>query len=465
MAEGRTSGEVRAGFVADPEEGRRFLAAHPGIDYFEIFFTGLSGVPRGKRLRRHELMHVYDYGRFLPGSVAVVDVTGRDVEETGLVWEDGDSDRRARPVPGGIVPAPWLGEDVAQVMTSLHELDGTVSELDPRAVLQRVIDRFRADGLEPVLACELEFYLLDRRRGRDGGLRLPRGASSSTQVYGLAEIEEVAPFLRDLWRMADLQQIPLEGVISEYAPGQFELTLKHRADALRATDEAIAFKRLAKGVARSHDMIATFMAKPWRERAGSGLHLHLSVVDGEGRNMMAAEDPEGSPLLRHAIGGMRALLAESMAFFAPGMNSYRRFGARSYAPVAPTWGVNNRTVALRVPAGAAESRHIEHRVAGADANPYLAAAALLAAAHHGISGRIDPGPAVVGDGYAAAAASGDRLPTNWFDAVDRLDRSVLLRDYLGSRFVDMFLAVKRAEQDRYFAEVPALDYDWYLHSA
>jgi glutamine synthetase len=452
-------------FAADPAEGRAFLEAHPDIAYFDILFTGMSGVPRGKRLRRHELQAVYDYGRFLPGSILVVDVTGRDCEDTGLVWEDGDADRRARPVPGGIVPAPWLGSDAGQVMCSLHELDGQVCELDPRAVLQRVIDRFAADGMVPVVACELEFYLVDSRRARDGGLRLPRGASHGTQVYGLPEIEDVAPYLRDLWAACDAQNVPLEGVISECAAGQYELTLKHKPDALRAADEAVLYKRAAKGVARNHGLDATFMAKPWSDQAGSGLHLHVSIEDGAGKNLMASEAPEGTPLLRHAIGGMGALLAESMAIFAPNQNSYRRFRANSYAPVAPTWGVNNRTVALRIPAGPAATRHIEHRVAGADANPYLALAALLAAVHHGITHKIDPGPPVVGDGYAAAQAMGVSLPTNWFDAVALFERSRVLRDYLGDRFVDMFTTVKRTEQARFFETVTRQDYDWYLHNA
>ncbi|WP_380873066.1 glutamine synthetase [Sphingomonas sp. DBB INV C78] len=460
-----SSDAIPAGFVADPAEGRAFLAANPHIALFDIFYTGLSGVPRGKRLRRHELEAVYDYGRFLPGSIQVVDITGRDCEDTGLVWEDGDADRRARPVPGGIVPAPWLGDDVGQVMCSLHELDGTVCELDPRAVLQRVIDRFTADGLTPVVACELEFYLVDGRRGRDGSVRLPRGMATATEVYGLPQVEEASPFLRDLWAASDAQGIPLEGVISECAPGQLELTLKHKGDALRAADDAVAYKRAAKGVAKNHGCDVTFMAKPWSDRAGSGLHLHVSVNDAEGRNLFADEDVHGTPMLRHAIGGMGALLAESMAIFAPNANSYRRFKANSYAPTAPTWGVNNRTVALRVPAGLPHTRHIEHRVAGADANPYLALAALLAAVHHGITHRIDPGPPVTGDGYAAASAAGSSLPTNWFDAVRLFEQSQVLRDYLGDRTVDMFAIVKRTEQARFFEQVMPLDYDWYLHNA
>ena len=457
--------------IAAPAELDAFLAEHPEIEFFEVFFTSMTGVPRGKRLRRHEMKAVYEYGRFLPGSLLVVDVTGQDVEATGLVWEDGDADRRARPAPGRIAPAPWLGMDVGQVLLSMYELDGTPNDLDPRHVLKRVLDRFSADGLTPVVACELEFYLLDAERTADGGVALPRSRFDGRrpalhEVYGLPEVEDATPFLRDLWNACDDQGVPLEGVISEYAPSQLELTLKHKPDALRAADDAVIYKRAAKGVARTHGLVASFMAKPFSERAGCGLHLHMSFNDAAGANACASEAPEGSPMLRHAIAGMQALLPESMAVFAPNANSYRRFKANSYAPVAPTWGVNNRTVSLRVPAGPPPSRHVEHRVAGADANPYLALAAVLAAAHHGIANELDPGPAVVGNGYAAEPRPGARrLPTNWFAAVDLFAGSEVLKDYLGERFVRMFTTVKRTEQARFFDVVTPLDYDWGLASA
>jgi glutamine synthetase len=456
--------------IADPDEARRFLDAHPEVQFFEILFTALSGVPRGKRLRRHELMAIYEYGRFLPGSVLVCDVTGQDCEDTGLVWEDGDADRLAKPAPGTLVKAPWLGDDVAQVITSMYELDGRPNDLDPRHVLRGVLERFAADGLTPVVACELEYYLIDPIRTAGGGIRLAAAPGTGERpslhgVYGLREIEDFSGFLRELWAAADVQGVPLEGAISEYAPGQLELTLKHGPDALRAADEALMYKRIAKGVAVRHGAEASFMAKPFSDRAGSGLHLHVSVNDAAGDNVFASENPAGTPALRHAVGGMKATLADGMAIFAPNANSYRRFRANSYAPVAPTWGVNNRTVSLRVPAGPPKGRHIEHRVAGADANPYLALAALLAAVHHGLTHAIDPGPPVEGDGYAAAAKSNLRLPANWFAAVDHFEGSAVMRDYLGDRFVTMFGKVKRTEQDRFNEVVSTLDYDWYLKNA
>jgi glutamine synthetase len=337
-------------------------------------------------------------------------------------------------------------------------------------VLQRVIDRFQEFGLTPVVACELEFYLIDRQRGPQGELRVPASPVTGyrpwdIQVYGLRELDDFDPFFRDLYAACDVQGIPVETAISEYAPGQLELTLRHRPDALRATDEAIMYKRAVKGVAIRHGVEATFMAKPFSDIAGSGMHLHVSLADRAGRNAFASEAPEGTELLRFAVGGMQALLEDSMAVFAPNANSYRRFRANSYAPVAPTWGINNRTVSFRVPAGPASSRHIEHRVCGADANPYLAVAALLAAVHYGLERRIDPGAPIEGNGYAKAAEMGMKLPDNWFKALELFAGSERMRDYFGPEFHRMFVAVKRAEQDRFFRRVTELDYDWYLRNS
>ncbi len=456
--------------IADVSEAKAFLDAHPDMQFFEIIYTGLSGVPRGKRLRRHELAALYENGRFLPSSMLVADITGQDVVETGLIWQGGDADKVGRPVPGRLAMAPWLGSDVAQAPLSVYELDSAPVALDPRHVLARVIERFTEDGLTPVAACELEFFLLDAERTLSGGVQLARWPITGARPtqhdqYSLREMQEAAPFLAELWGAADALGIPLEGAISEYAPGQLELTLKHHADALRSADDAILYKHAAKGVALKHGCEACFMAKPFAEHAGSGMHMHVSVNDTSNKNIFASDAPEGSPALSRAIGGMKALLGASMAILAPNANSYRRFRANSYAPVAPQWGVNNRTCAFRIPAGAASTRHIEHRVAGADAHPALALAVLLAAVHYGLRERLDPGPAIAGDGYAQAAQTGERIPTNWFSAVDRFDQSPVLRDYLGDAFVNTYVSVKRAEQERFFGIISNVDYDWCLRGA
>jgi glutamine synthetase len=215
-------------------------------------------------------------------------------------------------------------------------------------------------------------------------------------------------------------------------------------------------------VAQKHGLIACFMAKPFTERAGSGLHVHVSLNDAKGKNIFASDDPAGTESLRHAIGGMKDSMAESMAVFAPNANSYRRFVSESYAPIAPIWGINNRSVSLRVPAGPAASRHVEHRISGADANLYLAVATVLGAAAHGMRERLDPGAPIEGNGYAQAGVR--TLPGSWREALDLAARSEFLEETLGKDFLRIFLAIKNQECARFSSEVSELDYAWYLRS-
>jgi glutamine synthetase len=452
--------------VGQPDEARAFLDGNPDIESVQLVITDANGVGRGKNLAREEVEALYRSGRNVAGSILGLDITGEDVEETGLVWEVGDADQICRPVRGSLSRAPWLARPTAQVLGTMFELDGRPAGADPRHVLVRAVERAAAAGVEPVIAVELEFYLL--QRAEDGRLQPARGllTGSTTghiDAYGLGRLDEMSPLFDDLYAAARVQGLPVRTLMSEYAPGQFEITLEHRADALRAVDEAILFKRAVRGVARRHGCIACFMAKPFAHMAGTGMHLHASLADADGRNAFASEDPAGTPLLRHAIGGLRETLADGMAVFAPNANSYRRFRAMSYAPVATTWGVNNRSVSLRVPAGPPASRHVEHRVAGADANPYLVAALVLSAMLRGIERGADPGPPIAGNGYAQAAASG--LPTDWHAALERAANSEFLAWALGPEFLRVFLALKRRECDKFGALVTDRDYEWYLDTA
>lgn len=461
---------MNAPFETKPpqQELNDFLGKHGDVRAADILICDPGGVLRGKRLRRHELEAIYRNGRMLSSSIMGLSFTGNDVEETGLVWEVGDADCLARPVPGTLVRVPWSGYPLAQLLLTFDEAAGQpAASADPRLLLHKVIQRLNADGYFPDVAAELEFYLLDKDNGPDGrpipaqAPKAPR-RTRQTDVYSVSELVDFAPFLETLYDCCELQGIPAETAISEYAPGQLEITLTHGRDALRAMDEAIMYKRAVKGVAADLDMRACFMAKPFSNFAGSGFHFHASLTDADGRNVFATDEPTTHQLLRHAIGGLLHTMGDAFAIFAPNGNSYRRFRSNSYAPVMPTWGYNNRTVSVRIPRGPASACHLEHRVCGADANPYLVAAAVLAGMHFGIRNKIDPGEAVSGDGYRS---DGKPLPTSWLNALDAFTNSDFIADYLGGGFRKVFAAVKRKEAEHFLGEVQPIDYDWYLRDA
>jgi glutamine synthetase len=250
-------------------------------------------------------------------------------------------------------------------------------------------------------------------------------------------------------------------VSAEYAPGQYEINLMHGPDPLLAADQAVLFKRAVKGCARRHGLQATFAAKPYPEETGNGMHLHLSVLDREGRNLFDGGEVIASQSLRQAIGGALALMPDCMALFAPNPNSYRRYKANNFVPVSRSWGYENRSAAVRVPTGPADARRIEHRVAGADANPYLALAALLASLHHGITAKVDPGPPSQEN---AGTALDPEIPLRPFRALERLARSQLMKDYLGADYVEAYVATKWAEIESFYDEMGATEYAWYLQA-
>lgn len=448
---------------ASAQELRDFLSAHPGIEAFDLMLTDPNGIARGKIVRRHEMEGIWENGRNLPGSILGLDVTGEDVDETGLVWSDGDADRCAWPVAGSLAPSLWTDPPRGQFRVTLHEMDGRPVWADPRHVLQRQIDALAARGFSAIAAFELEFYLIDTecKTHEPEPLRLPLTGRRpfGTNVYCVEELDRLEPFSRDLYRAAEAQALPVETLISEYAPGQFELTL-HHGEVMQAAENLSALKHLLRGVARRHGMQACFMAKPFADRAGSGMHLHASLCDREGRNIFADRDGALSPDLLAAIGGLLDTVSESMLVMAPHNNSWRRFSAQSYAPTTPNWGINNRGVAVRVPAGSPGGRHLEQRLAGVDANPFLVAAVTLAAMVRGVDARRDPGPPAEGNGSAASAAPA--LPRNWAEAIQAAEGSAFLKEALGETMHHVFLAIKRAEAARFDAYVSPLDYQLYL---
>jgi glutamine synthetase len=448
-------------------EAQTFLDANPDIESIHIVWTDLCGVARGKVLRRDEVVPAWKDGRFLPISALVLDVTGQDVAETGLVFDEGDRDLLLWPVEGSMKRIPWMDVPSAQYVACMHDLDGSKHYADPRNALEKLVNRFKTElNLTPVGAVELEFFLMDGKAAMEGRPTAPlaqtnAGRQQHYQPYYLQDVDDFAPFFKDLYAYCDVQDLPAKTLISEYAPGQMEIVLRHRDDVLKACDEAIMLKRLIKATAEKHGFVATFMAKPYSEWTGSGMHVHVSLGDEAGENVFAAEDPTQNQMLLHAIGGLKAAMAESMLIFAPNANSYRRFRRNSYAPVAANWGINNRTVSLRVPAGAAKACHIEHRPSGADANPYLVMAAILAGMHYGITEKEDPGAPITGNGYEKRAKY---IPGNWYAAIDAFWRASILKEYFGKEFVDTFCTLKEVEADRFYQEPFQRDFEWYLRT-
>ncbi|BCM16686.1 glutamine synthetase family protein [Mesorhizobium sp. J8] len=451
-----------------PAEAKAFLDAHPDIEAFDIVLTDANGIGRGKIVRRHELMGIFENGRHLPISILGLDITGEDVHETGLVWDTGDGDLRAWPIPGTLAPLFGTNPARGQVLMSMYHLDGQPMTSDPRLVLARQVELLAARGLHPAGAFELEFFLLSNERDADGKVQPARAVldgrrSAKTEVYSVDHLHGMEPLLSDIYAAAKAQGIPAETVISEYAPGQYELTLNYRKDVMRAADDLVMLKRLVRAQARRHGVTACFMAKPIEAYAGSGMHFHVSLQDDAGRNVFTeATGEKWSPRLLNALGGLIHAMAESMLVFAPHANSWRRFVSQSYAPVAPTWGVNNRSVALRVPAGDARNRRIEHRPSGVDANPYLVAATVLAGIVKGLDEGLDPGPETTGNGYEQATEK-STMPADWRAAIEAAKGSDFLKSALGPDLHRTFVAIKQAEYLRVARTVSELDYHLYLH--
>lgn len=449
-------------------EAEAFLEAHPEIEAFDIILHDSNGIGRGKIIRRHELLSIYKSGRHMPISILGLDICGEDVHETGLIWDQGDGDRRAWPIPGTLVPLAGTNPPRGEVFLSLYNLDGTQMTSDPRHALQNQVDAMAAEGLFPAGAFELEFFLLENDRDANGKMIpardvLDRRRNSKTDVYSVDQLHGMLPLFNDVYAGAKAAGIKAETLISEFAPGQYELTLHYRENVMQAADDLMRLKRLVRMHARQHGVTACFMAKPNENYAGSGMHFHVSMQDAKGQNVFVeAVEGQYNDTIKHAIGGLQQTMGEAMLVFAPHANSWRRFASQSYAPVSPTWGVNNRSVALRIPAGDIRARRIEHRPAGVDANPYLVAATVLAGIRHGLKHKIDPGPEVTGNGYDVE--TNVVIPEDWRSAIKAAQGSAFLKEALGEDMHRTFTAVKAAEYARVMRTVSEVDFDLYLHT-
>ena len=410
--------------MAQNSELDDFLQAHPGTTHLDAVLFDLCGNAYGKRMPRAHMEKFFDGGSPICAAMSLVDVQGNTADPMGYGFSDGDPDANIRPVAGTLKPVPW-GENLAQVLCEpAHAVTGAPFWYDPRTVLARTVSLLHAAGLRPVVAAELEFYLIDPARGEDGAplpVRSPLTGlpESGGKVLSLAKLDEYQPVLSAIEAACKAQDLPSSTIISEYGAGQFEINLEHRDDPVRAADEACLLRRVIQSTVRRFGMEASFMSKPFPDQAGSGMHVHASMLTADGANLFDDRNPGGNRMLGHAIAGLQATMAEAMAIFAPNLNVFRRFTANNFTPVTTDWGENNRSVAFRVPVSSGASRRIEHRISGAEANPYLVIAAVLAGMHHGIENRLDPGAPHGGN---AGVAVDENLPLTPWDSLRALRR-------------------------------------------
>lgn len=437
-----------------------FIAKYPTIQWVDVMMFDLNGIGRGKRIRSTDLAGFAKNGFMVPSTCYITDVRGSCVEETGRLWETGDPDSRFLILADTLAPIAINGTTHAQAVMVPVEDDGG---LDPRRILQQHSDAMAAVGQFPVAAVELEFYVSAASPNGHFELKTPQGFLDNPdwhQMYQFEELDLAGPFIDDIYRIAEAQNLPVDAVLQETGPGQFEINLKHKRDAASAALDGLLLKRAVKAAARAHNMDATFMAKPHHDWSGSGMHVHISLTDKDGTNLFAG-DPI-SPMFRHALGGLRATMPDFMAIWAQSANAYRRYQPKSYVPMAAHWGVNNRTVALRVPRGSASATRVEHRISGADANPFLVLTGILAGIRHGISNAIDPGPAVEGD---ATEIDAPPLPTAWINALGVFETSTFAHSTFGSSFHDVYSRLKQAERIAFERTVTSVDHEWYARIA
>ncbi|GBD43550.1 Gamma-glutamylputrescine synthetase PuuA [bacterium HR40] len=427
---------------------REWLKEHR-ITEVECIVPDINGIARGKILPADKFLKSVEDGTLrLPESIFAQTVTG-EVPEVSVI-DPTDRDIRLRPDPRTLRLVPWYEEPTAEVIADAVHLDGTPVAISSRWVLRRVLGLYAERGWRPVVAPELEFFLTKINTDPDYPLEPPVGRSrrpeTARQSYGIDAVNEFDPVFEDVYDWCEVQRIDIDTLTHEAGAAQMEINFNH-GDPLELADQTFLFKRTVRQAALKHGIYATFMAKPIENEPGSAMHVHVSVYDLEtGRNLFAGSQGERfSPSFLSFIGGLQKFLPAAMPLLAPNVNSYRRLRRYSTAPINVHWGIENRTVGLRVPDSDPQSTRVENRVAGADANPYLAIAATLACGWLGMVHAIEPSDPVKGSAYRLAQTLPQQLP----DALRKLQNAGPLEEILGEAFVEVLLAVKQAEHDAY----------------
>ncbi|ARJ70021.1 glutamine synthetase family protein [Paracoccus contaminans] len=418
----------------DYVEGRR-------LDEVECIVSDIAGVARGKAMPASKFARQESF--FLPNSIFLQTITGE--------WADNPSGAFTEPdmilVPdfSTATAAPWTADVTLQVIHDAFDQQGNPVAAAPRNVLRRVVSLYAERGWRPIVAPEMEFFLVARNIDPNQPIQPPMGRSgrraAAKQAYSLSAVDEYGKVIDDIYDFAEAQGFEIDGILQEGGAGQVEINLAH-GDPVRLADEIFFFKRLIREAALRHDCFATFMAKPIEGEPGSAMHIHHSVVDAAtGRNLFSDDEGRETPAFLHFIAGMQTHLPAAVALLAPYVNSYRRYVPDFAAPINLEWGRDNRTTGLRVPISGPEARRVENRLAGMDCNPYLGLAASLATGYLGLVQGQMPRAECLGDAYM----SDDELPTNLGDALDEMAASEAMRDVLGTEFVAVYESVKRNE--------------------
>lgn len=427
----------------------------------EALITDCNGIARGKWLPVQKLDAIEKQGLKLPKSALGLDVWGRDIP--ALAHANGDIDGYCHLVEDSLRPLlTERGVDQAQVLLSMFDKDGSPYMGDPRQVLQALVTPFTKKELKPCMAVELEFSLLPKPETDEAiGTALRDQNAVGGNLYALSELDYHGPLLEALRLAFDTQDLPYEGIIKESAPSQFEINVAHSDDVMLLADQVIRMQRTIRAVSARHGFVASFMPKPIDDEAGNGLHVHCSLLDENGANVFDDGGEEGSDLLRYAVAGCLELLPASMLLFAPSFNAYRRFQPGNHAPTESAWGYDNRTTAIRIPESPTAARRIEHRVAGADANPYLVLAAVLAGIWHGVENTLSPPKPIEGNAWDQEIDA-PALPTTMDEAIAVFDKSDVLSSYLTGEFKTLFLATKVQEWNEFAKRVTEFELETYL---
>lgn len=440
--------------VSDLTAAKKRLKHNPEIRHIEMMIPDINGCIRGKWLPISALDSLYTQGVRLPGSVFALDFWGNEVLKSGLVSENGDPDSVCLPVAGGFTVHEQTSPPTAQVLVNMYNVDETPFMLDPSQIIDSLISRLKEKGMTPVVAMEMEFHLFDETS-------IPGIArtQATSNVYCLDELDHHRALFNEIYDICLARGIPADTIITEAGANQFEINLVHIDDAKKACEHALLLKRIIKNTASKHGLTASFMAKPLADDAGNGMHTNISLIDNNGKNLFASNNEHGSVLMQHATAGLLDCMLESTLLFAPHANSYRRFQPGAHAPTAVCWGIDNRNVAIRLPQNAGQAMRIEHRVAGADANPFLVVAAILAGILHGIENT----PAL----QAATSGIPEHTPVNcvphhWDQAVSLFRDSSILSNALGEQFCAVYHHTKVQEIDAINSMISDIEYRRYL---